>query len=94
MKFIIMSRWVRIDNAFPHRFMIEFDHSDENIISSDARYFKKYKKIFVEQMKENFGIESEDWIIAKNRGPFKFGASLLVGFKHNNDAAAFILENK
>lgn len=94
MEFKVLSSWIRLDNTFPHRFILELDHSQENqSLGYDIRFFKRYKKQFMEYMKENYGTESKDWMIAKHRGPFNFGASIMVGFRHNNDAAAFIIEN-
>lgn len=94
MEFKVLSSWVRLDNAFPHRFIIEMHHSTQNeLLGNDVRFFKRYKKMFMEYMMEHYGIESKDWMIAKNRGPFNFGASIMVGFRHTHDAAAFILEN-
>lgn len=93
--FRIMSSWTRLQNAFPHRFTVEFayDPDDPSLKSNDRRYFKKFQKMFVEYLKQNFGKESDDWMIAKYNGPYNFGAYLMVGFRDNTNAAAFILEN-
>jgi hypothetical protein len=49
--------------------------------------------MFVKYLNESYGNETTDWMIAKQNGPYNFGASLMVGFRDNTNAAAFILEN-
>ncbi|MEY3412240.1 MAG: hypothetical protein RIQ70_928 [Bacteroidota bacterium] len=94
LQFKVMSSWTRLQNAFPHRFIIEFEYiSEDNPQGNNVRYFKKYKNIFVKYLNENYGNETTDWMIAKQNGPYNFGASLMVGFRDNTNAAAFILEN-
>ena len=94
LQFRVMSSWTRLQNAFPHRFIIEFSYiPEDNPLGNNVRYFKKYKKMFTEYLNENFGSETTDWMIAKQNGPYNFGASLMVGFRDNTNAAAFILEN-
>jgi hypothetical protein len=94
LQFKVMSSWTRLQNAFPHRFIIEFEYiPEDNPQGNNVRYFKKYKNIFVKYLNENYGNETTDWMIAKQNGPYNFGASLMVGFRDNTNAAAFILEN-
>lgn len=94
-EFKVMSSWTRLKNAFPHRFTIEFNYNrdDPSLKSNDRRYFKRFKKQFVEYLNQNYGKESDDWMIAQYNGPYNFGAYLMVGFRDNTNAAAFILEN-
>jgi hypothetical protein len=94
-KYVILSSWNQEDIAFPHQFMIEF-HNIDNSIMQNADYSRVFNNAVKELktfLNDNFGDETTDWTIAKYNGNFKFGSSLILGFRDSMNAAQFYIMN-
>lgn len=95
LNFSIVSSWNNDNVKFSYVFMIEFNETDKPDPfnpQSVSRKYKVEKNKFIKYLKE-FGNQDEDWTVSKHRGPYNLGAAMMLGFKDNETAISFILQN-
>lgn len=96
--FRVLSSWNNDDVKYSFVFMIEFLEKNISVKNSNHLFnsvsgeYKIKKNKFVEYLNK-YGTEGEDWMISKHRGPYNFGAAIMVGFSDKYNAMAFMIEN-